>query len=87
MKQQPFNKLTKFLKQLEQDKIHYTLASHRDDAIMVLVTVPGERWEIEFLGDGSVEVERFISDGEICGEEALQELLTTHADHGTADMV
>lgn len=86
MKQQPFNKLTKFLKQLEQDKIHYTLASHRDDAIMVLVTVPGERWEIEFLGDGSVEVERFISDGEICGEEVLHELLTTHADSEIADM-
>jgi hypothetical protein len=86
MKQQPFNKLTKFLKQLEQDKIHYTLASHRDDAIMVLVTVPGERWEIEFLGDGSVEVERFISAGEICGEEALHELLTAHADNETADM-
>ena len=65
----PFQKLSSFLKQLEQDKIHYTLASHRDDAIMVQVTVPGERWEIEFLGDGTVEIERFISHGEICGEE------------------
>ena len=50
--------------------IHYTLASHRDDAIMVLITVPGERWEVE----------RFISNGEICGEEALHELWTTYAD-------
>jgi hypothetical protein len=32
------------------------------------------------LGDGSIEVERFISNGEICGEEALHELFTTHAD-------
>jgi len=40
---------------------------------MVLLTVPGQRWEIEFLGNGSVEVERFISNGEICGEEALAE--------------
>jgi hypothetical protein len=47
---------------------------------MVLLTVPGERWEIECLGDGSIEVERFISNGEICGEEALYELFTTHAD-------
>ena len=47
---------------------------------MVLVTVPGERWEVEFLGDGSIEVERFLSNGEICGEEALRELLTRYAD-------
>ena len=42
----PFDKLTTFLKQLEGVHLHYTLASHRDDTIMVLVTVPGERWEI-----------------------------------------
>ena len=83
----PFQKLTRFLKQLEQDKIHYTLASHRDDAIMVQVTVPGERWEIEFLGDGTVEVERFVSNGEIGGEEALHELLARYADHEHADAV
>ena len=73
-------RLTTFLKKLEQAHIHYTLASHREDTIMVLVTVPGERWEIEFLSDGSIEVERFLSNGEICGEEALHELLTTYAD-------
>ena len=83
----PFQKLTRFLKQLEQDKIHYTLASHRDDAIMVQVAVPGERWEIEFLGDGTVEIERFISSGEIWGEEALHGLLTRYADHEPADAV
>jgi hypothetical protein len=79
MIEHPFHKLTSLLKQLEQGHVHYTLASHRDDAIMVCVTVPGERWEIEFLGDGSVEIERFISNGEICGEEALSELLTRYA--------
>ena len=83
----PFHKLTRFLKQLEQDKLHYTLASHRDDAIMVQVAVPGERWEIEFLGDGTIEVERFISNGEIGGEEVLPELLARYADHEHADAV
>jgi hypothetical protein len=53
---------------------------------MVCVTVPGERWEIEFLGDGSVEIERFISNGEICGEEAFSELLARYADPEHADM-
>ena len=83
----PFQKLTRFLQQLEQDKIHYALASHRGDAIMVQVTVPGERWEIEIFGDGAVEIERFISNGEICGEEALYELFTRYADHEPADAV
>lgn len=87
MSQHPFRKLTTFLKQLEQAHIHYTLASHREDAIMVLVTVPGERWEIEFLEDGSIEVERFLSSGEICGEEALHELLTKYADPEQAEAV
>ncbi len=87
MSQHPFRKLTMFLKKLEQAHIHYPLASHREDAIMVLVTVPGERWEIEFLGDGSIEVERFLSNGEICGEEALHELLTRHADPEQAEAV
>ena len=48
--------------------------------MMVLVTVPGERWEVKFMGDGSIEVERFLSNGEICGEAALRELWTSYAD-------
>ena len=87
MSEHPFHKLTTFLKKLERAHIHYTLASHREDTIMVLVTVPGERWEIEFLGDGSIEVERFLSNGEIGGAEALHELLTRYADHESAEVV
>lgn len=87
MSASPFRKLTMFLKQLEQEHIDYTLASHRDGAIMVLVTVPGERWEIEFVGNGSVEIERFISNGEICGEEAFQQLFVRYADHDQAQAV
>jgi len=80
MKQDTFTRLTAFLQSLERGKIHYTLQSCRDEAIMVLVTVPGERWEVEFLADGSVEVERFISDGEIYGEDTLGELFTKYTD-------
>src|SRR5215510_8864687 len=80
MKQDTFTRLTAFLRSLERGKIHYTLQSCRDEAIMVLVTVPGERWEVEFLADGSVEVERFISDGEIYGEDILSELFTKYTD-------
>lgn len=69
-----FGKLLLFLEELERSGIHYTLAHHRDESIMVIAAVPGERWEIEFLTDGTVEVERFISSGEIYDEDALDEL-------------
>lgn len=41
---------------------------------MVTVAVSGERCEIEFLSDGSVDVEKFVSQGDVAGEEALSEL-------------
>ena len=56
------------------------MAHHRDEAIMVTVAVPGERWEVEFLSDGSVEVEKFISNGEITGKEALSELFARYSE-------
>ena len=87
MKPEPFTKLTAFLKQLDAAKIHHTLASYRDGAIMVRVSVPGQRWEIEFLEDGSVEVERFVSTGDIGGEEVLHELLTQFADEESVQVV
>jgi hypothetical protein len=75
MSSNAFDKLAAFLRELELKGISYTLAHNRDEAIMVLAPLPGERWEIEFLSDGSVEIERFISDGEISGEEVLGELM------------
>jgi hypothetical protein len=42
-------KLLNFLTELDSRKIHYTLAHYREEAIMVQVAVPGQRWEIEFL--------------------------------------
>ena len=53
---------------------------------MVNVAVPGERWEVEFLNDGSVDVERFISNGEIAGKEALSELFARYSE-STPDAV
>lgn len=80
MKSNIFDKLVSFLQKLEQQGIVYTLAHHRDEAIMVNVAVPGERWEIEFLSDGSVEIEKFISNGEIAGEETLNELFARYSE-------
>jgi len=71
-----------FLNDLRKGKIYYRVSQHRDDAIMVEVTAPGERWEVEFLDDGTVEAEVFRSDGNIMimDASALADILRRHAD-------
>lgn len=56
-------------------RLSYTLAHNREDAIMVLVAVPGERWEVEFFADGTIDVEVFVSTGGVQGPELLTRLL------------
>lgn len=80
MKNDIFSKLMQFLDYLEKSKISYKIERNRDEAMMVLVTVPGERIEIEFLTDGSIEVERFISDGEIYEEKHLNDILNQYSE-------
>ena len=80
MNTEVFNTLVAFLDKLEHKCISYTLAHNREDTLMVLVAVPGERWEIEFRSDGSVEVEKFISTGEIHDAGSLCELFARYAD-------
>jgi hypothetical protein len=80
MKTTAFSQLTAFLAELEQKGISYHLGHYRDDALMVLVAMPGERWEIEFLGDGSVEVEKFVNSGDIYGANMLNDLFVRYPD-------
>lgn len=47
---------------------------------MVTVAVPGERWEVELLSDRSVDIEKFISNGEIAGEEVISELFARYSE-------
>lgn len=70
------SKLTKFLDRLDQADMHYTLSSVREGAVLVGVTVPGERWEVEFMADGDVEIEVFKSDGEIHDDSIIEELFS-----------
>ena len=67
------DRLLDFLNKLEENHIYYRLNKVRD-AIMVEVAIPGERWEVEFLRDGSIEVEKFITTAEIMGPSALDAL-------------
>jgi hypothetical protein len=72
--------MNKFLNTLDENKIFYRLNKVRLEGIMIEVAVPGQRWEIEFMEDGSIEVEKFISDGLIYGKEELEMLINEFSD-------
>ena len=68
------------LRRLEAVRIRYRLEQTRDDAIAIEVVVPGERWEIEFLESGEVEIEIFRSTGEFLDAQALDDLYARFSD-------
>jgi hypothetical protein len=72
--------LYSLLDRLRRAKIHYRLRDDREGAVSVDVAVPGERWEVDFLADGTTEIEVFRSDGTIHGEAKLEELLARFSD-------
>ena len=53
-----------FLDELDENNIYYVLRKVRD-SIMVDISIPGQRWEVEFFGDGHVECEKFFSNGDV----------------------
>ena len=69
-----FKKLNDFLNKLQENHIFYQLSKIRNESIMVEVAVPGQRWEIEFMEDGTVEIEKFISDGQYYDGQELEVL-------------
>ncbi len=78
-----FRSILDLLRQLEEAKITYSLRQSRDDALMIEVFVPGQRWEVEFVDYGDevhVEIERFISNGHIDDESVLTELFANFSD-------
>ncbi len=78
-----FEKLLLFIDRLEEQKIPHALQCARPDAIMVFVHAPGQKWEIEFLEDGTVEIEIFESNGEIfsdADDSKLKELWELFSD-------
>ena len=74
-------KFISFLERLESKKIYYTLDKTRDEYVRVDISVPGERWEVEFAAeDDDIVVERFKSVGDIEGEEAIKYLFDNFSD-------
>lgn len=72
--------INRFLNILEENTIYYRLNKIRPESIIVEVAVPGQRWEIEFMEDGTIVIEKFISDGEIYDEKELEILLNEFSD-------
>ena len=72
-------RLIAFLDELEDKKIYYKLDKVRD-AIMVEISIPGQKWEVEFMQDGTIEIEKFITTVEILDESELVHLFEEFSD-------
>jgi hypothetical protein len=84
MKQDRFNRLITFLRDLEKANIPFQLARYLDHAISVEVAVPGEHWEVDFHEDGHKEVERYRSKGIMDDESALTDPFAMFSDEELA---
>lgn len=71
--------LISFLDKLEERKIYYRLNKIRE-SILVEIAVPGQRWEVEFFADGDVQVEKFLSNGNLQGKLELNVLFDDFSD-------
>lgn len=69
-----------FLNQLKSSNIYFNLNYIRENAIMIEISVPGQRWEVEFFANGTVEVERFRSENGIEDPSVLSELFKHFSD-------
>lgn len=74
--------LLQFLTEMERRKISYRLEHNRTEALMVIVAVPGQRWEVEFLRDGRIELECFGSSSgvRVTTIDEMTRLLDPHSD-------
>ncbi|MCL1975523.1 MAG: hypothetical protein FWG61_05110 [Firmicutes bacterium] len=79
------NWFIELLEKLEEKKIYYRLNKTRCDTVMIEVAVPGQRWEIEYntygeSAGGTIEVEKFLSNGMIYDESELDVLFRDFSD-------
>lgn len=42
--------------------------------------MPGQRWEIEYMSNGTVEIEKFISDGTLFNKNEIEALFYDFSD-------
>ena len=76
--------VSRVLKQLDDAKIQHRVARLHENNVMLEARVPGRRYEIQAFADGRIEVEVYTSDGQIRGQEALDELCQNKQDPSDA---
>lgn len=59
------------LRRLEEAHIHFRLSRHREDSILVSLTLVGERVEVDVFENGSMEVSRFPGSEAVVGDHRL----------------
>ncbi len=79
-KKDQFARLLAFIDRLEQAEIPFELRRDRYDGVSVVTSAPGEMWQVDFLDDGTIDIERFHSNGHIDDEDALEELFALWSD-------
>jgi hypothetical protein len=75
-----FARFLGFLDRLQQAHIHYSLGHTRPESVMVDISLPGWRWEVDPMIDGSVEIERYTSFAGVEDDPGLLEELFADAD-------
>ncbi|MDE1008674.1 MAG: hypothetical protein OSB38_23665 [Paraburkholderia fungorum] len=50
------------LEELDSRRLHYSLSRHRIDSVLVSLTLPGKRIEIDVFNDGRLEMSQFSGD-------------------------
>ncbi|OXI90935.1 hypothetical protein CFB40_11525 [Burkholderia sp. AU31652] len=63
--------LYELLSSLDERRLFYTLGRHRPDTILISITVPGERIEIDVFDDGHMEMSRFSGDESVIDDPQI----------------
>lgn len=78
--------LYQILRLLEEQELWFRVDRHRDDTVMITVTVVGERLEIDVFEDGHVEFSRFKGTEDLeSDQDALDELIRQYGREQVGD--
>ena len=75
-----FGRLLDFLNQLDRAHIFYKLDHTRPYSVMIDISLRGARLEVEFMADGSIDIERYEPVAGVEDEPGLLETIFEDAD-------
>jgi hypothetical protein len=66
------------MRMLEEARLHYSMERTGPDSIRLLMTMAGQRVEIDIFEDDHIEISRFFGDERVeGGSEILERILTS----------